>query len=193
MFSSRLSNGPPVWWSAPSSWAECRRLLPTHSWLGEGGSNLSVSRGDIWVVLADVLTRRIGRHTRGPLSFDVFKVERPTTLPNTVAAVLPVGTVMRVADISGYVDFGCGWPGVGEHLDFELPGGSVHVTLETHEAAADTRDASGPWSDVVRWGDIMAAAVIVPASHSFARDPALVAATLERIEGAGGGRAWVEP
>ncbi len=90
--------------------------------------------------------------------------------------------LVRVADISGYVDFGCAWPGVGEHLEFELPGGSVHVKLETYGAMAETRDPDGPWFDQVRWCDIMVAAVIVPASHPFARDPALVAAALERID-----------
>lgn len=182
MWTARLSNGTPAWWSARSTWAECLRLLPGHPWLGEPGSHRRASRGDDWAVLADVRTRWSGRNARGPQPYDLLRVEGLATGAAGGADVLRAGTPLRVSDVSGYVDWGCGWPGVGDYIEFELPGGGARVTLETHEASADTRDIDGPWSDDVRWRDIMAAAVIVPASHPFARDPALVAAALERIE-----------
>ena len=182
MSTARLSNGPPPWWPARSTWSECRRLLPDHAWLGKPGSHRGASRDETWVVMADVLTRRIGRNNRGPQAYDLLRVERLATSATEVAGALGAGTLLRVSDISGYVDWGCGWPGVGDDIEFEMPGGLTRVTLETHEASADTRDIDGPWSDVVRWGDIMAAAVIVPASHPFARNPTLVAAALGRIE-----------
>ena len=190
----------PDWWSAPASWAECRRLLPGHPWLGQPGLHAAVSRGDIWVLAADVLARKIRRTVGKPQDYDLFKVDRPAMLatgsggPVPVAdlasdrtasggevAVLAAGTLLRVADITGYWDGGCVWPMASEDLELALPGGTVHLMLETYGVIADTWGADSPWSDTVCWSDIMTAAVIVPASHPFAHDVALVAATLERI------------
>ena len=96
--------------------------------------------------------------------------------------VFPAGTLLRVADIGGYSDPGCAWPGVGDHIEFEMPGGSAHALLETFEMVAETRASDGPWLDAVQWDGIMAAAGILPANHPFARDPGLLAAALERIK-----------
>ena len=60
--------------------------------------------------------------------------------------------------------------------------------LETYGVMADSRVGDSPWSDTVGWGDIMIAAVIVPADHPFAREASLVTASLERIDEACGAR-----
>ena len=125
---------------------------------------------------------RLGRRTRGSEAFKLLRIKRPATLVAEGEVVFPTGTLLRVADIGGYSDPGCAWPGVGDHIEFELPGGSAHALLTTFEMVAETRASDGPWLDQVHWGDIMAAAGIVPASHPFARDPGLLAAALERIE-----------
>lgn len=179
------SDGSPSWWRVGSTWAECRRLLPDHPWLGEPGlgepgSHRHVSRGDIWVVTADVLARRTGRNARHSRPYDRFEFD---TLATSAAAadVIRGGTLLRVSEIGGYQDPGCAWPSVGRYIEFELPGGGARVRVQTHAASAVTRDSSGSWSDEIRWCDMMAAAVIVPANHPFARNSALLAVALGRI------------
>lgn len=169
-------------WAASSSWAECRRLLPGHPWLGRQGSHLSISRGDVWVVAAGVAMLRLGRRRRGSEAVDLLRITRPASIAAEGELCLPAGTLLHVADIGGYSDPGCAWPGVGDHIEFELPGGSAHALLTTFEMVAATRDSDGPWPDMVDWGQIMASAGIVPAGHPFARDRGPLATALARIE-----------
>jgi hypothetical protein len=186
----------------------CHALLPDHYWLGDGyrlEDDPAFASGAPWIACADLVIADPGSRDDAyykSLEEDLgHAVERQLYVVGLLSQarhggvpvarsaigtyswpgpfhgqleVIDAGTSLEVVRFGGYYDPEYHWEFVW--LNFHLPDGRF-FRIQTGTSYDDA-------GFVFAWNDLPTHAVIVPAGHPFATDPALVDAALARIAAA---------
>jgi hypothetical protein len=165
-------------------------LLPDHPWLRRTDPQLakSIVAGSEWIICADVVAEPIedGRPIvalialRSMIRYRGRPVDEEAVSgmarSREALVLIPAGTVLRAIGPYSWGDWAS--QGVaGQSIELALPRGrGVLVTIEAE------REASDGWREALAWREFACAAVVVPAGHPLATDPAACAALVACIE-----------
>jgi hypothetical protein len=181
-------------WLAVAPPAASPDLLPDHPWVGHGDLRETgvVEAGAPWVTSADLMVesvdrlpfRRSRRIALRGLASMARRLAVPVAASDLASCDLePIrsGTELRLVEVSGWGDWN--YPASdGEYLRFAVPDGRTFALTTSMRFEVGPKVFRETWEEGIEWWMLACAAVIVPAAHSFALNPALVSDALARID-----------